>query len=109
MGKTTRVVRSSGNVFADLEVGEAEEAFAKAEIASRIGEIIAKRRLSQTRAAAILGVDQPKVSALMRGKLEGFSSDRLFRFLTALDQDVEIVIKVKREGSKHGRVRVVAG
>ena len=81
---------------------------AKAEIASRICAIIAESKLSQTRAAAILGIDQPKVSSLMRGRLEGFSSDRLFRFLNALDRDVEIVIKPKKRGAERGRIRVVA-
>lgn len=108
MSNKIKVTPSKGNVFADLGVADAEEAFAKAEIASRICDIIAERKLSQTRAATILGIDQPKVSALMRGRLEGFSSDRLFRFLNALDRDVEIVIKPKRREAAHGHVRVVA-
>lgn len=107
MTKKIKVTPSSGNVFADLGVADAEETLAKAEVASRICDIIAERKLSQTSAAAILGVDQPKVSSLMRGRLEGFSSDRLFRFLSALDKDVEIVIKPKREGAERGQVRVV--
>ncbi|HAK93988.1 MAG TPA: transcriptional regulator [Planctomycetes bacterium] len=101
------VRRSSGNVFADLGLHNAEEALAKAKIASRICDIIAERRLSQTRAASLLGVDQPKVSALMRGRLEGFSSDRLFRFLCALGRDVEIVIRPKSRAAARGCVRVV--
>ncbi len=108
MSNKMKVTKASDNIFADLGVPEAEEALAKAEIASRICDIIAERKLSQTRAAALLGVDQPKVSALMRGRLEGFSSDRLFRFLNALDRDVEIVIKPKRQESEHGHIRVVA-
>jgi len=106
MTKKIKVTPSSGNVFADLGVADAEETLAKAEVASRICDIIAERKLSQTMAATILGVDQPKVSALMHGRLEGFSSDRLFRFLNALDRDVEIVIKPKRQEADHGRVRV---
>lgn len=108
MGKKIKVIASCGNVFADLGLVDAEEALAKAEIASRICDIIAKRKLSQTKAAAILGVDQPKVSALMHGRLDGFSSDRLFRFLNALDLDVEIVIKPKRQDAKCGSIHVVA-
>ena len=103
-----RVAKGSDNVFADLGVSDADEASAKAEIASRICDIIAERKLSQTRAAAVLGIDQPKVSALMRGRLEGFSSERLFRFLNALDRDVEIVIKPKKPGVERGHTRVVA-
>ena len=107
MIKKIKVTPSSGNVFADLGVADAEETLAKAEVASRICDLIAERKLSQTMAAVILGVDQPKVSALMHGRLEGFSSDRLFRFLNSLDRDVEIVIKPKSQEADHGRVRVV--
>ena len=107
MSKKIKVTPSSGNVFADLGIEEAEEALAKAEVASRICDIITERKLSQTKAATMLGVDQPKVSALMRGRLDGFSSDRLFRFLTALDRDVEIIIKHKAQEGKRGRIRVV--
>jgi predicted XRE-type DNA-binding protein len=104
-----RMTNSTGNVFADLGLPDEEEALAKAEIASRICDIIAQRRLTQSKAAAILGIDQPKVSALMRGRLDGFSSERLFRFLNALGRDVEIVIKPKRRGTKRGSIRVLTG
>lgn len=109
MDKEIKVTESSGNVFADIGLQEPEEALAKTEIASRICDIIAERILTQTQAAALLRVDQPKVSALMRGRLDGFSSDRLFRFLNALDRDVEIVIKPKRQDAEHGSVRIVLG
>jgi predicted XRE-type DNA-binding protein len=96
---------SSGNVFADLGLKNPEELLAKAELVQRICDIIAERKLSQTRAAAVLGIDQPKVSALMRGKLDGFSLDRLFRFLNALGRDVDIVIRPARdEGEADTRV-----
>jgi predicted XRE-type DNA-binding protein len=90
------VEASSGNVFADLGVPDADEALAKAELARRICAILAGRKLTQAKAAAVLGIDQPKVSALVRGKLDGFSTDRLFRFLNALGQDVEIVVRPRR-------------
>lgn len=109
MSKDIEVTESTGNVFADLRLPDAEEALAKAEIASRICDIIVQRKLTQGKAAAILRIDQPKVSALMRGRLEGFSSERLFRFLNALGRDVEIVIKPKRPGTKRGRTRVLVG
>ena len=70
-------------------------------------DIITERKLTQAMAATVLGIDQPKVSALMRGRHDGFSSDRLFRFLNALDRDVEIVIKPKRRDAKHGSIHVV--
>jgi predicted XRE-type DNA-binding protein len=96
---------SSGNVFADLDLKNPEELLAKAELVQRICDIIAERKLTQTRAAAILDIDQPKVSALMRGKLDGFSLDRLFRFLNALGRDVDIVIRPARhEGEADTRV-----
>jgi predicted XRE-type DNA-binding protein len=109
MSKDTDITKSTGNVFADLGLPDAEEALAKAEIASQICDIIVRRRLTQSKAAAILGIDQPKVSALMRGRLEGFSSERLFRFLNALGRDVEIMIKPKPPGTKRGKIRVLTG
>jgi predicted XRE-type DNA-binding protein len=92
------VEESSGNVFADLALKNPDDLLAKAELVRRICDIIAERKLSQTKAAAVLGIDQPKVSALLRGKLDGFSLDRLFRFLNALGRDVEIVIRPARPG-----------
>ena len=97
----------SGNVFADLGVEEPDEAFVKAELARRISALIDERGLTQTEAARFLGIDQPKVSALTRGRHAGFSLDRLFRLLLALDRDVEIVIKPKPEARAHAQVRVV--
>jgi predicted XRE-type DNA-binding protein len=108
MSDDIQVTESSGNVFADIGVPEPEEALAKAEIAMRICELISERGLSQRKAAAVLGVDQPKVSALVRGRLEGFSLGRLFRFLNALDRDVEIIIKPRNESSPRASTRVVA-
>jgi predicted XRE-type DNA-binding protein len=86
-------VISSGNVFADLGFADADEMLAKAELAIKIGEILRRRRLTQVQAAAVLGVDQPKVSALIRGRLSGFSIERLLRFLLRLGTDVSITIK----------------
>jgi predicted XRE-type DNA-binding protein len=100
--------QSSGNVFRDLGVPRPEEALAKAELAAWIAGIVARRKLTQAAAAAVLGVDQPKVSALMRGHLTGFSTDRLLRFLVALGSDVEIVIRDRAKGRTRGRVTVVA-
>ena len=100
------VEASSGNVFADLGVPKPEEAWAKAELARKIGRLIVERKLTQSQAASLLGIDQPKISALLRGRLQGFSSDRLFRFLNALGSDVEIVVRpAGRERPPHIRVR----
>jgi predicted XRE-type DNA-binding protein len=99
------IEESSGNVFADLGLKDPEELLAKAQLVQRIADIIAERKLTQARAAKLLGVDQPKVSALLRGKLGGFSIDRLFRFLNALGRDVEIVIRpARRDGEADTRV-----
>lgn len=99
------VEEGSGNVFADLDIEDPDSMLAKAELARRICEIIAERQLNQAKAAAILGLDQPRVSALMRGKLEGFTTDRLFQFLNALGRDVEIIIRpAQRAGDAHTRV-----
>jgi predicted XRE-type DNA-binding protein len=101
------VERGSGNVFEDLGLPESAERLAKSEIAARISSIIQRRGLTQTQAAALLGVDQADVSDLSRGKLSGFSTDRLLRFLTRLGQDVHIVMP-RRLRTKHaGELRVV--
>lgn len=84
---------STGNIFADLGFTKPQEMLAKAELARRISQMITQRGLTQATAAKLLGVDQPKISALIRGRLDGFSMDRLFRFLNALGSDVEIIIR----------------
>jgi len=97
----------SGNVFADLGLRDSEERLAKAELARKIGVIIAERQLTQAAAAQLLGIDQPKISALMHGRLGGFSIERLMRFLTILGLDVEILVKAKPGKRRHGEVIVV--
>ena len=99
---------SSGNVFADMGLPNAEERLAKADLVIRIYEIITKRGLTQRDAARLLGIDQPKISALLRGKFDGFSTDRLFRFLNRLGQDVSIVITPSdQETATQATTRVV--
>ncbi len=94
-----------GNVFADLGFPNAGEMLAKAELAQKISAIIARRGLTQAEAAGVLGVDQPKVSALRRGRISGFSLERLVRFLIMLGLDVEIVVK-KRSRGRRGSARL---
>lgn len=101
------VTAGSGNVFADLGFAEPDEELTKAQLASHIRQVIEQRRLTQRAAASLMGIDQPKVSALLNGRLANFSSDRLMRLLTALGQDVEITIKAKPRNRAHGRIRVV--
>jgi len=108
MGSRTDVKKSSGNVFADLGIAQPAEALAKAELARQIARAIERKGLTQVQAAKVLGIDQAKVSAVTRGRLRGFSTDRLFRLLNALGQDVEIRVKAKPRSRGQARVRVVA-
>jgi predicted XRE-type DNA-binding protein len=105
MTKKTHVV-GSGNVFADLGHPRPAEALAKAELARKLGAAIERQGLTQAAAAQILEVDQPKVSALIRGRLAGFSLDRLVRFLVLLGSDVEIVVKPRAKATGRARVMV---
>jgi predicted XRE-type DNA-binding protein len=102
------VTRDSGNVFADLGFPDAAERQAKLRLAYALNQVLAGRKLSQADTAKLLGVTQPKVSALRHYKLAGFSVERLMNLLTALDHDVEIVIPRKPRSRKAGRISVVA-
>jgi predicted XRE-type DNA-binding protein len=102
------ITRGSGNVFADLGYPDAEERQTKLRLARALNQIIDKRRLTQAAAAELLGVNQPKVSALLNYKLAGFSVERLMSFLTALDRDVEIVIRKKACSPAAARITVTA-
>ena len=102
------VISSSGNVFAGLGVRNAEEKQTKVRLAVAINQILQGRKLSQTAAARRLKVNQPKVSALANYQLEGFSVERLMNFLTALDHDVDIVIRRRPGTRKSGRIVVTA-
>ena len=101
-----KVYASSGNVFADLGLPNAQEHLAKADLARSIINLIKSARLTQSEAARRLGVDQPKISALIRGKLQDFSIERLMRFATALDQDVVITLRTPQD-VRHPSLRVL--
>src|SRR5271170_4600046 len=101
------VTESSGNVFADMGLPAPEEELTKAQLASHIRHVIKRQRLTQVAAAALMGIDQPKVSALLHGRLANFSSERLMRLLTALGQDVDITVRTKPRNRTHGRIRVL--
>jgi predicted XRE-type DNA-binding protein len=107
MKRTIHIEDSSGNVFADLGIKNPEEYLAKSELAAQILRIVQNRRLTQASAAKVLGITQPNVSALLNGHLDGFSTDRLFRFLNKLGCDVQIKVSKPRTRSL-GRVNVVA-
>lgn len=101
-------VRGSGNVYKDLGFENPEEELAKARLASMIYDIIEERGLTQVKAARILGIDQPKVSALRNGRLGGFSLERLFSFLRKLDCDIEIIVRERPKGKPHAEISISA-
>ena len=107
MTEQIAVHRSSGNVFADLGLPDADEYMAKSKLAVQIYKIIRSRRLTQAAAGKLLGISQPKVSALLRGRLDGFSTERLMRFLNALGCDVQITISRPRSRAR-GQIKVNA-
>ena len=102
-----KIKRSSGNVFADLNLPEADVQLLKADLVTRIDAIIRQRRLTQLEAAKVLGLSQPDVSRLLRGNFREYSVDRLLRLLTALGRDVEIVIR-KPRSRRRGRLSIEA-
>jgi predicted XRE-type DNA-binding protein len=99
-----RVTPSSGNVFADLGFENPDEMLLKAELVRQISKAIKEKGLNQYQAAEVLGIDQPKVSALVRGRFSGYSLERLFKYLNALDKDLEIVVKPKTQEISTTRV-----
>ena len=100
---------SNGNVFEDLGLSPATELQAKADLAYELSRTIEDRGLTQAEAAEILGVDQPKVSALVRGRLTGFSMERLYRFLIALGKEIEIVVRPRMRVTMSCDHRVIDG
>ena len=109
MSKDIKVYEDgSENVFADIGVRDPEDSLVRAKLAKQIVEIIEKKGLRQSEIADILGVDQSKVSKLVRGRISGFTSDRLLRFLNRLGCDVKIEVRRTRIVKTRGRVSVVA-
>jgi predicted XRE-type DNA-binding protein len=106
MSDDGRFTVGSGNIYADLGFEEPELEQTKAKLARQIAAIVKARDLTQVQAAGVLGIDQPKVSALLRGRLGGFSVERLMRLLTRLDQDVDIAVHPKADARPVGRIAV---
>ena len=102
------VTRGTGNVFADLGFPDAAERQARLRLAQLVNQLVEARRMSPVFAATILQVPRAKVSALRRYKLAEFTVDTQIKLLTALDQDVEIVVRPKPRSGKTGRITVVA-
>ncbi len=104
---TSPITEGSGNVFADLGFANPEQERLKAHLTLQIYRTIKQRGLTQTQAGAILGIKQPHVSGLMRGRSGNFSLGRLMEFLTTLGQDVEIAVRPSRKA--HGEMSVTLG
>ncbi|MFU2315108.1 helix-turn-helix domain-containing protein [Rahnella sp. PCH160] len=96
---------SSGNVYADIDLPDAEEMLVKAQLAQKIGELMQNRRLTQAAAAKLFGMTQPKVSALLRGQFRGISEAKMIECLNKLGRDVQIVIAESRQAT--GTLKVV--
>lgn len=105
--KKSGIVRGSGNVFADLGFADAEERQTKLRLAYELNELLIERDLTQQQAGRLLGLSQPKISALGNYKLDGFSVERLMTLLTALDRDIDIVIRKKPRSRAVGKITVV--
>jgi predicted XRE-type DNA-binding protein len=101
------IEKGSGNVYADLELADADEMRVKAQLAGKISEIIKARRWTQQRAADVLGISQPKLSQLMRGQFRGVSEAKMLELLARLGRNVQIVVGPPRRSAKPGRVEVV--
>lgn len=106
---STKITKSSGNIYADLGFKNPEEHALKAELVRQIASAMKDQELTQTAAASRLGIDQPDVSKMLRGHFRQFSVERLMRFLVALGQDVEIVVRpAARRRAKGAQLSVTA-
>jgi predicted XRE-type DNA-binding protein len=103
----TLIEKSSGNVFADIGFANDQEMLVKANLALKISEIIAQRRLTQIEAAAVLGMPQPKLSKLLRGQFHGVSETKMLECLNKLGRDIQIVIRKANRDKRIGRTSVV--
>lgn len=101
------IEKSSGNVYADLGMADADEMIVKAQLASKIGEIVKGRKWSQQKAAEVLGIPQPKLSKMLRGQFRGISEAKMLDCLARLGRDVQIVIGPPRRATSVGHVAVV--
>jgi len=107
MIRKTNVTASSGNIFADLDLPDAETHFLKAQIVSEIYRLTKERKLTQVQAGKRMGISQPEVSRMFKGHFREYSVDRLMAFLTTFDRDVDIVVKPRKKTGKNGRIRFV--
>ncbi len=103
----SKIEHGSTNVYADLGMANAEEMLIKAQLATKIGDIVRRRKLTQVQAAELLGITQPKLSGLLRGQFRGVSETKMLECLTRLGRDVKIVVKAVPRSRTEGHVSVV--
>ena len=103
----SKIIKDSMNVYADLGVANADEMLVKAQLATKIGEIIKVRKMTLIQAASLLGMPQPKLSNMLRGQFRGISETKMLECLTLLGRDVQIVVKSTSRTRKTGNVSVV--
>jgi predicted XRE-type DNA-binding protein len=104
MARKVRVEVGSGNIFADLGLPDADTHFLKAQIVSEIYRLTSERKLTQAQAGKLMGITQPEVSRMFKGRFREYSIDRLMGFLTSFDRDVEIVVRPHKKTSGGGRI-----
>lgn len=102
-----KIVKGSVNVYADLGMTDADEMLVKAQLAAKIGEIIKHRKLTQTQASTLLGMTQPKLSNMLRGRFRGISEAKMLECLTLLGRDVQIIVRPAARARKTGNVSVL--
>jgi predicted XRE-type DNA-binding protein len=102
--RTIEAHESSGNIFADLELPDAEGLLLKSGIVTELHRLIKERGLTQVKAAKLLGITQPDLSRLLRGEFDAYSAERLMKMLTVFEQDIEIVMKPRRKAGEPGRI-----
>lgn len=102
----SKIEKGSMNVYADLGIADAEEMLVKAQLAAKIGEIIKLRKLTQSQASSLLGMPQPKLSNMLRGRFRGISEAKMLECLTLLGRDVQIVVKTASRSRKTGQLSV---
>ena len=103
----SKIERGSTNVYANLGMANAEEMLVKAQLATKIGDIIKRRKLTQVQAAELLGISQPKLSGMLRGQFRGISESKMLECLTRLGRDIQIVVKSAPRSRAEGHVSVV--
>jgi len=103
----SKIEKGSMNLYADLGAADADEMLVKAQFATKIAEIIKLRKLTQTQASLLLGMTQPKLSNMLRGRFRGISEAKMLECMTLLGRDVQIVVKPVSRSRKTGHVSVL--